>query len=49
MIEEKAIGSDFIDSSVWLSYFIDGMNSNIIEKDELLLTSILSLFEIKRR
>ncbi len=43
------IGSDFIDSSVWLSYFIDSINKETIEKEEILLTSVLSLFEIKKK
>ncbi len=49
MKEEKAIGSDFIDSSIWFSYFIDGFHKEIIERDEMLLTSILSLFEVKKK
>ncbi len=49
MKEEKVIGSDFIDSSVWLSYFIDSINKETIEKEEILLTSVLSLFEIKKK
>jgi len=41
--------SKFIDSSVWLAYFFDGEHKNIIENEEILLISIVSLFEIKRK
>jgi predicted nucleic acid-binding protein len=37
-----------IDSSVWLAYFFNGKGKEIIESEEQLLVSTLSLFEIKR-
>ena len=38
-----------IDSSVWLSYLLNGEFKNIIENDEIILLSALSLFEIKKK
>ena len=41
--------SKLLDSSIWLSYLINGNHTNIIEMDEIFLLSVLSLFEIKRK
>ena len=41
--------SKLLDSSIWLSYLINGNHTNIIETDEIFLLSVLSLFEIKRK
>lgn len=38
-----------MDSSVWLSYLINGNNKNVIETNEIFLLSSLSLFEIKKK
>jgi len=46
------IGSKiFIDSSVWLSYFFADSEraKELIESEEILFTSVISLFEIKRK
>lgn len=42
-------GSNLLDSSVWISYFFDGLRRENIENDDLLLLSALSLFEIKSK
>src|SRR3990167_8614179 len=39
--------SKLIDSSVWLAYFFAGEHTEIIECDDILLLSAISLFEIK--
>ena len=47
----KRIESKLLDSSAWLSYFF-GQNpkvKKIIESEEILYTSVISLFEIKRK
>jgi len=41
--------SKFIDSSIWIEYFIYSKFQEIIKSEEFLLTSVLSLFEIKRK
>ena len=41
--------SKFIDSSVWLEYLLNGKFKSIIESDESLMISSLSLFEIKKK
>ena len=41
--------SKLIDSSVWLSYLLNGEFQNIIENDEIVVLSALSLFEIKKK
>ena len=41
--------SKLLDSSIWLSYLINGNHINIIETNEIFLLSVLSLFEIKRK
>ena len=41
--------SKFLDSSVWLDYFINGKHKEIIESDSNLFTSILSIFETKKK
>ena len=41
--------SKLIDSSVWLSYLLNGEFQNIIENDEIIVLSALSLFEIKKK
>ena len=43
------INSKLLDSSIWISFIIDNKNSEIIESDQLLLLSSLSIFEIKRK
>ena len=43
------IDSRLIDSSVWLSYFLNGEFRDIIENESTLLLSVLSLFEIKKK
>ncbi len=40
--------SKLIDSSVWIVYFFNGMHKEIIDSDEMLLLSVLSLFEIRK-
>ncbi len=42
-------GSRLIDSSLWLSYLINGDHKDIIDTEGILLLSALSLFEIKRK
>ena len=41
--------SKFIDSSIWIEYLIYSKFQEIIKSEEFLLTSVLSLFEIKRK
>ena len=41
--------SRLLDSSVWLDYLFNGNHKEIIESKEILLLSVLSIFEIKRR
>lgn len=41
--------SKLIDSSVWIAYLTKGDYSNIIDSENLLLMSVLSLFEIKKK
>ena len=43
--------SILLDSSVWLSYFLgqDSSTKEIIETKKVIMTSVLSLFEIKRK
>ncbi len=41
--------SKLIDTSVWISYLFNGVYSEIIDKEEILLLSSLSLFEIKKK
>jgi len=45
----KKTDSKLIDSSVWLAYLFNGVYSDIIESDEMLLLSVMSLFEIHRK
>ena len=45
----KRTDSKLIDSSVWLAYLFNGSYSDTIDSDEILLLSVLSLFEIKRK
>lgn len=42
-------GSKLLDSSVWIDYLSNGRHSDIIDSDEILLASALSLFEIKKK
>lgn len=49
MKEEKVINIKFLDSSIWLAYFIDGKQKEIIDNENILYLSVLSLFEIKRK
>ena len=41
--------SKLIDSSIWLEYLFNGKNKEILEKDEVLLLSVISLFEIEKK
>ncbi len=41
--------SKVIDSSVWLAYFFNGTCSEIIDSDEVLYLSTLSIFEIHKK
>ena len=41
--------SKFIDSSVWLAYFFEGEHISLLESEEILFVSVLSLFEIKKK
>jgi len=45
----KKTDSKLIDSSVWLAYLFNGVYPDIIESDEMLLLSVMSLFEIHRK
>ena len=49
MKEENQIGSKFIDSSIWLAYILEGKHKEIIDAAEILLSSVLSLFEIHKK
>ena len=51
MKEEKAIDfeSKIIDSSVWIAYILSGKYAEIINSEETLFLSVLSIFEIKKR
>ena len=40
--------SRLIDSSLWISYLSNGFFNDLIEKEEVLLLSSLSIFEIKK-
>lgn len=41
--------SKLVDSSVWLAYLFNGQHSELVDLDEVLLLSALSLFEIKKK
>jgi PIN domain nuclease of toxin-antitoxin system len=41
--------SKLLDSSVWLGYFLYGEFSEIIEKEDFLYLSVLSLFEVQKK
>lgn len=41
--------SKLIDSSVWLSYFFNGSHKEIIDSNEILYISALSIFEIHKK
>ncbi len=41
--------SKLVDSSVWLAYLFNRKCTEIIDSDEILLLSALSLFEIKKK
>lgn len=45
----KKTDSKLIDSSLWLAYLFNSSYSDLIDSDEILLLSVLSLFEIKRK
>ena len=45
----KKTDSKLIDSSVWLAYLFNGNHADIIDSEEILLMSVLSLFEIKKK
>jgi predicted nucleic acid-binding protein len=38
-----------VDSSAWLAYFFEGHHKEIIEGDETLLISVISIFEITKK
>ena len=39
----------FIDSSVWIAYLFNGMHKEIIDSDDLLFISSLSVFEVRKK
>ena len=41
--------SKFVDSSVWIDYLFNGRHAGVIDSDEILLISALSIFEIKKK
>lgn len=41
--------SKIIDSSIWIAYLFNGLHSDIIDMDEMLLLCALSIFEIKKK
>ena len=41
--------SKILDSSVWLDYFLNNEQAKLIESEEKIITSAISLFEIKRK
>ena len=41
--------SKLVDSSVWIAYLTNGKYNDIIDAEEILLISAISLFEIKRK
>ena len=41
--------SKLIDSSVWIAYLFNGLYSEVIDSNDILLLSTLSLFEIKKK
>ena len=45
----KETESKLADSSVWLAYLFNGEHKDIIDSDEILLLSVLSLFEVKKK
>ena len=45
----KKTDSKLIDSSVWLAYLFNSSHSDVIDSNEILLLSVLSLFEIKKK
>lgn len=49
MTEEKKKGSKLLDSSIWLSYFLNSKYEDIIDGNEMIFISILSLFEVQRK
>ncbi|MEE8167714.1 MAG: PIN domain-containing protein [Candidatus Hydrothermarchaeales archaeon] len=50
-MKKTARSSYFVDSSVWLSYFYGEIKRarNVIESEAVVFTSVLSLFEVKRK
>jgi predicted nucleic acid-binding protein len=49
MIEEKKKESKLLDTNIWLSYFLTQKYKDIIEKEEGLFLSALSLFEVQKK
>ncbi|MEK6933857.1 MAG: PIN domain-containing protein [Nanoarchaeota archaeon] len=49
MKEEKVTDSKLLDSTILVDYFVYGNYREIIEGDDILLASALSLFELKRK
>lgn len=44
----RVIDSKLLDSSIWIEYLLNGSFKNIIENDQIFLSTI-SLFEIKKK
>lgn len=42
-------GSKLLDSSIWLDYLHNAAYSEVIDSDEILFLSVLSIFEIKKK
>lgn len=42
-------GSKFLDSSIWLEYLFNGLFTELIDSPEIVYTSVLSWYEIKRK
>src|SRR3989344_3144128 len=50
MTEEKKTIISLLDSSIWLSYLLEGKHENLVdENEETIYISPLVIFEIKRR
>ena len=49
MKEENQTNSKFLDTNLWIAYITKKHHSDIIDSEEKLFLSILSLFEIKKK
>ena len=50
MKEEITTDSNIlIDSSIWLTYFLEGSYQQIIESEKTIFISSLSIFELKKK